>query len=173
MASTPGTTRLLTLKTLASETPEDFTLVEFQGREALSEPFLYRLELRTREIPASLGALIGNLAEWTVSWANRNPRTFSGRIYEARMAARVDALYTIHLVVRPAYWAASYASGLHFVQDKTSLEIFDAVTNTVPGLVLDKSATAEKRAYAVRYDETEMEFLDRLLAQDGIFYYFY
>ena len=172
MAESAGLTRLLTLTALASEALEDFSLVGFQGREALSEPFLYHLELRTRQIPTALGSWIGKIAEWSVSWANRDARTFSGRIYEARLAARSDAFFSVHLVIRPAYWAASYARGTHFVQDKTSVEIFDAMTTKVPGLVVDKSATAEKRAYAVRYDETELDFLDRLLAQDGIFYYF-
>jgi len=172
MATGSGTPRLLTLTALAGEAVDDYDLIGFHGREALSEPFLFHLELRAHEVPASLGGLVGKPAEWTLSHANREPRRFAGRIYEARLGAGAEARPTIQLVVRPAYWAASYARGLHFTQDRSSLDIFEAVTSSVPGLVLDKQATAQKRAYAVRYDESELEWLDRLLAQDGIFYYF-
>jgi type VI secretion system secreted protein VgrG len=172
MASTTGMRRLLTLTALADENMDDYDLIGFRGREALSEPFLYNLEIRARELPASLGAFVGKLAEWTLSWADGEPRTFAGRIYEARLAAGNRTLPIIQLVVRPAYWAASYARGTHFIQEKSSIEIFDAVTAKVPGLVTDKQATADKRAYAVRYDESELEFLDRMLAQDGIYYYY-
>ncbi len=172
MASTTGIRRLLTLTAFADEDAGEYDLIGFRGREALSEPFLYELDIRTRELPDSLGGFVGKLAEWTLSWMNRDARAFAGRIYEARLVAGAEALPIIRLIVRPAYWAASYARGMHFTQDKSSVEIFDAVTAKVPGLVTDKQASAEKRAYAVRYDETELEFLDRLLAQDGIFYYF-
>ena len=171
MAITTGR-RLLALTALADEDVADYDLIGFRGREALSEPFLYQIEIRATAMPESLGAFIGKLAEWTLAWTDRDPRTFAGRIYEARLAAGAEELPIIQLLVRPAYWAASYARGTHFTQDKSSVEIFDAVTAKVPGLTLDKQATAEKRAYAVRYDETELDFLDRLLAQDGIFYYF-
>ena len=172
MASIASTRRLLSLTALADKDVDDYDLIQFRAREAISEPFLYHIDIRTRDLPASLGTFVGKLAEWTVSWANREPRTFAGRIYEARLAVGAEALPIIQLVIRPAYWAASYARGTHFIQDKSSIEIFDAVTAQVPGLVPDKQATAEKRVYAVRYDETELDFLDRLLAQDGIFYYF-
>ena len=172
MASSSGSSRLLVLTALAGEDVDEYDLVGFRAREALSEPFVYHLEIRIRDLPSSLGSFIGKLAEWTLTWTNRDPRAFAGRIYEARLGASADGLPIIHLVVRPAYWAASYARGTHFAQDKSSLEMFDAVTAAVPGLVVDKQALADKRAYAVRYDETELDFLDRLLAQDGIFYYF-
>ena len=165
--------RLLELTVLADEEIVGYDLIGFEGREAISEPFLYRLEILAREAPADLGSWIGKLAEFNVNWRDGTSRSFAGRIYEARLAAEATGLPMVFLVVRPAYWAASYARGTHFIQDKTSLEIFDAMTSAVPGLTVDKTATgAEARSYAVRYDESELDFLDRLLAQDGFFYYF-
>lgn len=165
--------RLLALTLLADETVDDYDLVRFEGREALSEPFLYRLEVVAHEAPATLSSWIGKPVEFTVTWRDGTARPFAGRIYEARLQASPTGLPTVALVVRPAYWAAHYARGTHFIQDKSSLDIFDAVTADVPGLTVDKTASgATTRPYAVRYDESELDFLDRLLAQDGFFYFF-
>ncbi|MEH3106678.1 MAG: phage late control D family protein [Sphingomonas fennica] len=165
--------RLLEITALASETIGDYELVRFQGREAISEPFEYHLDLVARQTPATLGAWIGKLVEFTVAWRDRPPRAFAGRIYEARIAAAGGDLPTISLTVRPAYWATSYARGTHFIQDRTTIEIFDAITGTVPGIVADKAASGlATRPYAVRYDESELAFLDRLMAQDGVMYFF-
>lgn len=162
----------LDLLTLSDESVADFDLVAFSGREALSEPFRHVITLRARELPGSLTGWIGKLAEWSVAWQDRAPRLFAGRIFEARLVAAMGELPLVEVVVGPAYRAAGFARGTQLIQDKTALDIFDAITAGIPGLVTDKAASAAKRAYAMRYDETELDFLDRLLAQDGIFYYF-
>ncbi len=165
--------RLLRITRLAEETVDDYELVRFEGREAISEPFDYRLDLVARQTPETLGTWIGKAVEFEVAWREHPPRTFAGRIYEARIAAAGGDLPTISLTVRPAYWATSYARGTHFIQDRSTIEIFDAITANIPGMVVDRSAAGlATRPYAVRYDETELAFLDRLLAQDGAMYFF-
>ena len=167
-------THLLNLRVLASEDVDDYSLIRFEGREAISEPFDYRLELLTTIMP-EIREWIGKLVEFDLTMTNGDERVFAGRIYETRRIAgsgRDDP--RIMLRVRPAYYAVAYGRATHFVQDRTSREIFEAMTAEVPGLVTDISLSPAppKRSYAVRYDETELDFLDRLLAQDGIMYFF-
>ena len=165
---------LLNLDVLAQEDVADYALLRFEGREALSEPFDYHLELIATAPPSGVSGWIGQLAEWTVALTNGEQRTFAGRIYETRQSAGAENLYRIMLRVRPAFQATAYARATHFVQDLDSRAIFEAVTADVAGLVSDISLNPAppKRGYAVRYDETEYDFLARLLAQDGIFYFF-
>ncbi len=168
---------LLNLDILAQETVDDYSLLRFDGREAISETFDYHLELFAGTRPSDLGAWIGQLVEWTVTLTNGDSRTFAGRIFETRFTLG-DGMagspgYRIQLRVRPAYQATAYARATHVVQDMDASAIFSAMTADVPGLVTDMGArTPPKRGYATRYDETEQDFLGRLLAQDGIFYYF-
>lgn len=163
---------LLNLRELAGEPVEHYVLLGFEGREAISEPFEYRLELIATTEP-DLSAWIGKLAEFDVSPDTGVQRVFAGRIYGARWVENGDER-RIHIQVRPAYHALSYARATHFIQDKTTLEIFDAMTADVTGLVkaVNVSPAPPKRGYAVRYDEIEIDFLARLLAQDGIMYFF-
>ena len=165
---------LLNLDVLAQEDVADYALLRFDGREALSETFDYHLEVIAQAPPAGVSAWIGQLAQWTVALSNGESRTFAGRIYETQQTAGADSLYRVLLRVRPAFQATAYARATHFIQDMDARAIFEAMTADVVGLVPDitLSGTPPKRGYAVRYDETEYDFLTRLLAQDGIFYFF-
>ena len=163
---------LLNLRSLADADPLDYALLRFDGREAISEPFDWRLELiSTTE--ADLSAWIGKLVEFDVSPNGIDERVFAGRIYAAQRAAS-GGMTRIILRARPAYHALAYGRATHFVQDKNSLDIFAAMTADVPGLVTSVSVAPSppKRGYSVRYDESEIDYLARLLAQDGIMYFF-
>lgn len=163
---------LLNLRTLADAPVDEYALLSFEGREAISEPFDYRLEIITAAEP-DLSAWIGKLAEFDVSPGSGTQRVFAGRIYGARRMIS-GGLNRIFVQVRPAYHALSYGRATHFMQDKTSLAIFDAMTGDTTGLVktVSVSPPPAARGYSVRYDETEIDYLARLLAQDGIFYFF-
>ncbi|SFF95120.1 type VI secretion system secreted protein VgrG [Novosphingobium sp. CF614] len=163
---------LLNLRVLADAPIEDYALLGFEGREEISQPFDYRLELVTNSDP-DLTGWIGKLAEFDIYPGQGQERVFAGRIYAARKVVG-DELTRVFVQVRPAYHALSYASATHFIQDKTSVEIFEGMTGDVTGLVktMSVSPPPPKRGYAVRYDESEIGFLGRLLAQDGIMYFF-
>jgi type VI secretion system secreted protein VgrG len=165
--------RLLNLLHLAGEDVDLFRLTRFEGREAICEPFDYSLELVTATKP-KLGNWIGKGAEWDVAPAHDDARTFAGQIHEAMVVDDEAEFQRIQLRVRPVFYGTIFGRGISFFQDKHSIQILEELTKTLPGLVVDKgqAGTPPKRAYAVKYDETEFEFLTRLLAQDGIMYYF-
>ncbi|WP_066477512.1 MULTISPECIES: type VI secretion system Vgr family protein [unclassified Sphingomonas] len=162
---------LLNLRALPDDLA-NYELLGFEGREAISEPFEYRLELVAGVRP-DLTQWIGKLVEFDISIGDFPPRVFAGRIYAARLALGAEGMRVL-LTARPAYFALSYARATHFIQDKTSLDIFTAMTADVVGLTKSVGVSPDPpaRGYAVRYDESELDFLDRLLAQDGIMYFF-
>ncbi len=165
-------THLLNLRALADADVDDYSLLRFDGREAISEPFDYRLEL-VPAVTTDTGAWIGKLAEWDVTTSDGDERVFAGRIYATQQIAD-NGIVRIVLRVRPAYHALAYARATHFIQDKTSVAIFEAMTADVTGLttVMGVSPAPPVRTYSVRYDETDIDYLARLLAQDGIMYFF-
>lgn len=166
-------THLLNLRVLADANVDDYALIRFQGREAISEPFDYHIELYPTGDLADVSGWIGKLAEFDVSLENGDQRIFAGRIYETRVGVSAG-LPAIQVRIRPAYYALAFGRGTHCIQDKTSRDIFEAMTADVPGLVtsINLSPAPPKRGYSVRYDETEFDYLQHLLAQDGIAYFF-
>lgn len=163
---------LLNLRALPGVQLADFSLLGFEGREEISGCFDYRLEI-IANADVDLTKWIGHYAEFDIYPGNGQERVFGGRIYAARKVVG-DELTRVFVQIRPAYHALSYAKATHFVQDKTSVQIFEAMVADATGLVKDVSVspTPPVRGYAVRYDESESDFLDRLLAQDGIMYFF-
>ncbi len=162
----------LNLAALAGEQVEDYALLSFRGREAISEPFDYTIEVITDKNPV-LTDWIGKTAEFNMTAGSGVTRAFAGRIYGVYGSMLQDRL-RIEVHIGPAYLALSYARATHFIQDQTSLAIFEAMTADIPGFVksVNVSPAPKPRGYAVRYDESELDFLARLLAQDGIYYFF-
>ncbi|VVT17952.1 type VI secretion system Vgr family protein [Erythrobacter sp. EC-HK427] len=165
-------THLLNIRALGDENVEDYALYRFSGREAISESFLYEVELFTDTDP-DCSKLIGKLCEFDVTQGSAEPRIFAGRIYAARKT-RQGGSHFVTVQVRPAYHALSYARDTHFVQDKSSIDIFEAMTKDLTGFVksVQASPSPQPRAYSVRLDEYENRFLDRLLSHDGLMYFF-
>ena len=165
-------THFLNLRELAGEPVARYTLVSFHGREAISEPYDYTIDLHTLERP-DLTKWIGKLAEFDVSPGYGQTRIFAGRIYAAQIV-NFDGNPRIQVSIGPSWKALAFTRGTQFFQDKTSVAILDALTADVAGLVksVSVSPTPPPRGYAVRYDESELSFLDRLLAHDGIMYFF-
>ncbi|MFC3174563.1 type VI secretion system Vgr family protein [Novosphingobium bradum] len=162
----------LNLRELAGEPVGDYALLSFHGREAISEPYEYTIELHTLARP-DLTKWIGQLAEFDVSPQYGQSRVFAGRIYAARMI-NADGNPRVQVSIGPAWQALAYTRGTQFFQDRTSIDILDAMTTDLTGYVkkLNVSPAPPARGYAVRFDESELAFLDRLLAHDGIMYFF-
>ncbi len=139
---------LLNLRSLADATLDDYNLLSFEGREAISEPFDYRIEMITTAEP-DLSSWIGQLAEWDVTPMHGAPRIFAGRIYAAKRMVTASSMRVV-VQVRPAYHALSYARATHFIQDKNSVDIFEAMTGDVTGLVKEhvgQPAAAQARLF--------------------------
>lgn len=164
-------THLLNIRALGDEDVAEYALYRFSGREAISESFLYEIEL-VADVDPDCTKLIGKMCEFDVTQGSADPRIFAGRIYAARKF-KAGGSMRIAVQVRPAYHALSYAKDTHFVQDKNSIDIFEAMTKDLTGFVKSVDAsTPEPRVYSVRLDEYENHFLDRLLSHDGLMYFF-
>ena len=76
----------------------------------------------------------------------------------------------------PAFKMMSYETAYRVFENKTVIEIIDEVTDGFPNFNLDKSrlgsASFPKMAYCVQYNKSTFNFLSRLMAQFGLWYFF-
>ena len=162
--------RFLNLTKLAGENVGKYTLVRFEGREAISELFDYDIEIVTQENP-QISGWIGKGVEFNLAPSQERERNFGGQVHDVSEAGAGANFRRFLLRVRPVFAGTLYARGISFYQDKTSIDILKDLTSTLPGFQHEvKGAKAAKRAYAVKYEETEFEFLTRMFAQDGIYF---
>jgi type VI secretion system secreted protein VgrG len=84
--------------------------------------------------------------------------------------------HRITVILAPPQWALTLRSGYRIFQDKTTKEIVEELLKDA-GIPSDQvvwrlSGTYLKRLHCVQYGETEWAFAERLLADEGISYWF-
>jgi type VI secretion system secreted protein VgrG len=153
------------------------TVLSLRGREAISEPFSFEIIVAASpEVDDSSiePDLLGESACLVMLAGTAAPRYVRGVI--AAVAAQSSAhgrraVYRLRVV--PALWLLKKRTTSRIFQDKTVPEIVTAV--------LDKAGVAHThrllgkyrpRSYCVQHRESDLAFVERILAEEGIFYAF-
>lgn len=152
-------------------------VVALQGEEGLSLPFHYQLELASENPAEDLPALLGQQASvHFLDPAGAELRCVHGLIAAAEQGAsgRIYTRYRLRLVS----WLhlLSLRSDCRLFQDMDVAQIvsavFDGAGISRNSYQLHLQQSYEKRATCVQYQETDFDFVARLLRQAGIFYFF-
>jgi type VI secretion system secreted protein VgrG len=165
--------RLFTLSTPLGE--DAFLMTAFRGREELSRPFTFTLELVSENLAVAPADLVGQPIGWTVNYPAASPRQFHG--YVRRLVAGPQAsrkLRSYRAEVVPWLWFLTRATDCRIYQNKSVVDIFKDVFDrfgfsanyTLP------SGSYSPREYCVQYRETAFDFVSRLMEEFGIFYSF-
>lgn len=153
---------------------KDVLLVDsFAGTEELSRPFGFSLSLKSAEVALDPAAIVGTSATVSVMHADGMIRHFNG-IVSRFMQSGLDAdfaYYSAELV--PALWLLSLSRDRAIWQNQTPVEIIETLLNA-NSISFENRLTGsyDTREYCVQYDESPLDFISRLMAQEGIFYFF-
>ncbi|MEZ6092174.1 MAG: type VI secretion system tip protein TssI/VgrG [Pirellulaceae bacterium] len=161
-----------------------FRVVEVRGREEISRPYRFRLKLRT-EASDSISAsdLLGERAlvsfqlpdpAWVsmfVSGSGNPVRDFCGILSEVSYNGSDDRDRYFTALLRPKVWQLGLNRRFRMFSQVTTQQI---VTGLLTGMNvqwrLSQATTAHN--YCVQYGESDLAFVSRLLAEDGLFYFF-
>ncbi len=146
----------------------------FRGREAVSVPYRFDVALRTQGLPAEAARqLLGERG--ILRFGSVERRTIHGVIRRVRVR-RVDNLpeaYDVDVVLAPGLHALGLSRTSRIFQDRSSTdiarEILDA-TQLRTRAALHRDLVV--RGYCVQHQETHLAFLQRILAEDAISYWF-
>ncbi|MEZ4338238.1 MAG: type VI secretion system tip protein TssI/VgrG [Sandaracinaceae bacterium] len=153
-------------------------VLSVRGREALGEPYRYEVEVlcpmidpnAARGGPAVVelaggGRIIAGVVE-TLEMVGRSIRQ-----------ARWDGHY-FRVVIVPRHWQVlRYRHNFRIFQEQTVVEIIQAILADA-GIGEDTvnwdgvTGSYPARTYTVQYDESEWDFISRLMEEEGIFYTF-
>lgn len=154
---------------------ETFRVLHFSGEEAISQPFVFELVLVSDDHELDLEALIEDTAVLTLRSLS-GERAIQGVIEVAQhlMTGRHYSHYRVRLV--PVHALLRHTRELRIFQSKTTRDIIDAVIKDA-GLEADRlswrlTGKYQPRDYCVQYRESDLDFIQRLLEEEGIFYYF-
>ncbi len=153
---------------------KDKLLVEsFSGTEELSRPFSFALSMKSGEVALDPATIIGTTATITVKHPEGMTRHFHGVINRFAHCGLDAAFAYYQAEMVPALWLLSLSRQREIFQNQTPLQIIESVLNAY-SVTFEKQlkGTYATREYCVQYDETPLDFISRLMEQEGIFYYF-
>jgi type VI secretion system secreted protein VgrG len=158
----------------------DLQVVSFTGREWLSELFRFEIVLATRWAEEALHqemeeALLGQPACLSIHSEAGPRRVIHGLVASFRLEASAPEIGRpcVRVELVPKLWLATQKKRTRIFQDTTIREVVDAVLSEwrVPRSWRVREEWAP-RTYCTQYDETDYEFIRRLLAEEGVFFFF-
>jgi len=160
-----------TIKTALDD--DTFGLVRFDGNEALSELFEYRLEVVSLTKNIDFDDALGQGVTVTIKTADNKDRYFHGLLIEARWAGQRGDLFVYQLIVRPWLHLLSLTSNCRIFSKQSVKEIVNTVFSECGFLFRDDThGHYPSIEYCVQYRETTFAFVSRMLEKWGVYYYF-
>ncbi|WP_422103605.1 type VI secretion system Vgr family protein [Vreelandella sp.] len=152
---------------------DEIAVIDFTHREALSQPFELVLNLASRDGNLDAAALLDREASLTI-WQDGEPlRRVHGIISEFGRGDRGHRRTFYSLVLRPALWRLSLRQNSRIFQKVDPLTIINTLCDERGITDVSFAVTRElaEREYCVQYRETDLAFIERLAAEEGLFYF--
>ncbi|APR88433.1 VgrG protein [Minicystis rosea] len=160
-----------------AELTEPLEVVAFSGDEAVSEVGAYTLEVATHEsADAVVSELVGAAAALRVRTESGKPRRFSGFVRAAEAIGWGGATdpqgARVQIELRPHLSLLAETRSCRVFQDRSVIDIARALLDawSIPHRV----SLAHVHApwpYCVQYQESDLAFLQRILAAEGVFFF--
>lgn len=163
--------RLISIKTPLAD--DDLLLTGFEGTEYISDLFEFQIDVLSTNHNVKPEQLIGKTVTITVK--NDQNRTFNGYISRFTYGEiKADNLRKYHLTMVPWLWFLAKTQSNRIFQNKSTKEIVSQVFKDLGFNDFDFKATGnpKPREYCVQYNESDLNFVSRLLEEDGIAYFF-
>jgi type VI secretion system VgrG family protein len=160
----------------------DLLAESLRGDEGIDEGFRFQVTALALDADIPLKTLLGQsvLLELETT-AHAAPRAFHGHVTAAELLGANGGFARYSLTIEP--WTAFLALGRdsRVFQDKTVLDILDAVFKAYDGKgrlapswrfdISDRSIYPQ-RSLTTQYQESDLAFAERLMSEEGLFYFF-
>ena len=174
-------TRLLQLHTCLGS---DKMIVEcMRGEEGLSQCYDFRLTVLSTDATISARHLLGQpaLLELLTVTSRDALRPFHGHITSVESLKADGGFARYAITLSPWYSFLAHGRDSRIFQDKTVCEILDAIFGGWKSLGklspawrydLRDASVYPRRSLTTQYQESNLAFAERLMADEGLFYYF-
>lgn len=154
----------------AAYAPGELEVVSIVGSESISSPFGFDIEAIVNADRGPIGELLGGRAR--LAFHGVEGRQIAGIVTRIEAHPPADDLPVFRFHLAPTIWLLGLRKTTRIFQDMSVPEIVRAVLSDVR---IEHAFRLEtdypKREYCVQYRETDLAFVTRLLAEEGIFYF--
>ncbi|WP_043531454.1 type VI secretion system Vgr family protein [Litchfieldella xinjiangensis] len=159
--------------TLPGQDVLDLAVIEFTHREALSSPFELAIEFDSRDGDLTPETFLDRALTLTVWQDGTALRRVNGIATEFSRGDRGHRRTSYSLVLRPALWRLSLRHNSRIFQHVSPLTIINTLCDErgIRDVAFAVTREPAEREYCVQYRETDLAFIERLAAEEGLFYF--
>jgi len=153
-------------------------LRSFKFHDALCRPFEMEMELQSTQDDINFDDIVGQNVTVTINLPNYQKRYVNGFIAEFEQTGYSEGttydLANYRAVMVPWVWMLSRSANSKIHKNKTAIQIIDGVASAHGFTAITDRTTANYPVldFCVQYDETDLNFITRLMEREGIYYYF-
>ncbi|NEX80618.1 type VI secretion system tip protein VgrG [Aeromonas rivipollensis] len=150
-----------------------FVVAEFALEEGLNQPFRLHLELASPEPDVDFGAVLDQPCELLVWYSGELQRRVCGVVSDMAQGDSGFRRTRYQLLVQPALWRLSLRQNSRIFQAQKPDEILSILLQEhgITDYAFALKNEHAKREYCVQYRETDLDFVNRLAAEEGLFYF--
>jgi len=145
----------------------------FSGREAISELFRFEVDCIARTADKTVQALLGEEVGLHLHLADGTPRSFHGMVTQIQ-SLESDGLPRYRLTLEPWLQLLAFRRDSYVFQNKSLLDIVADVLGdySCANYRFDVNTSLPARSLVMQYRESDYDFIKRLLADEGLNFYF-
>jgi type VI secretion system secreted protein VgrG len=170
----PQNRRLFKFKNLAN--PEQQLLIEsFKGREGLSQAYSFELLLVCEDSGVELKSMMGQLVTIEIELAAGSPRYLAGYLTRFASIGSDGGMARYTATLNPWFSMLKNRFDTRIFQGNTVEEVVTQVFALCPAFSRHEfrlTKPQKRYTYITQYRETDFNFVQRLLEEEGMFYYF-
>lgn len=164
--------RLLEIKTPLADAA--LMVERFQGHEGVSESFRFEIDCVSTNAYFQLKPLIGEEITLHILQADGSKRSWHGYVTQAMQLGADGGLARYRLTVESFLAFLGQRRDCYLFQNKTVIDIIGQILTDYPEANWKNSVTQPLRTYSIatQYRETDLDFIRRLLAEEGLSFRF-
>ncbi|APR86858.1 Putative vgr related protein [Minicystis rosea] len=154
--------------------PTDVAVIRYAAREAISRPYEIQVELSTADPGYRIDACLRTSVLLTLIDAVQGQRVFHGVVDHAEFIGWTGTHYHFTIRLRPALAALAHREDSRIFQEQSVLDVIKTIFSEAGIARVDDQTKAsyEPRELIVQYRESQLNFVQRLMEDEGIFYFF-
>src|SRR5690348_6436315 len=158
--------------------PDMLMFDSLSGHEQLSQLFEFRLQMLSPSQDISAEALLGHNVTVEVETQGLGRRYLNGEVTSFALVGRLPRHYRYQAVVRPWTWYMTRTENSKIFQNKTAIDmilevLFYPYGNVSSWGVLNRTTDSYRKwEYCVQYQESDFNFVSRMMEHEGIYYFF-
>ncbi|UXN36534.1 type VI secretion system tip protein VgrG [Avibacterium paragallinarum] len=151
-----------------------FSVISFELREGYSEPYCLTVHLSSSLDAIDASQVLDQKVKFTLWQSGKVERVISGIVSSFTEGESGFEQTHYFLEIRPALWRSTLRRNSRLFQQKNLQQILTALLNEhdIPHYAFAFTDSHPAREFCVQWQETDFDFIQRLTAEEGIFYYF-